>query len=119
MNQPIRPHTNATALKTGKRWPADIYPTHGAVWNGRVSLGNMTEHEILMISLPRDDGFFMGIVGHGCYRFGRYYKKSHYVAERLTIPLGDAENLADFMNELLGVRAEEQGTYDDRYCKDD
>ncbi len=120
MNPPIRPFSNAIAKETGCRWPVTWISSSRGYFNGRVSLGNMTELEVFICFLPGEDGMFFGVSGHGCYRFNTTsYKNWDYIGTKLMLCQSDAKNMADFMNHLTHVKAQDQGRYDDRYCQDE
>lgn len=120
MNAPIRPFTNYVAGECGRRWPTAWFASFRGYWHGDLALGNMSQYEVFLALLPGGEEFLFGLVGYGCYKFStNQYKKAHYVESKLDITQSDAENLSDFMNELFHIKAKEQGTYDDCYCKDD
>lgn len=72
-----------------------VFPVLG---NGvhNIALGNMTQYPIAVM---RTEGgrLFIGVEGKGCYSFATPVDPG-YVEEKLNVRLGDAENVADFVN---------------------
>jgi hypothetical protein len=84
----------------------------------QLALGNGTQYNILVY---RTGGkLHLGVEGKGCYGFGLSVDAS-YVAEkfRLEQTMGDAANLADFINDQIAESARpRQGHYDAQNCED-
>jgi hypothetical protein len=110
MNEPIRPN------KAGK-FPFLLFnASEGEHIISQVALGNMTQYRILTAKLKR--GVFIAIEGVGAYEFQGFAHKG-YVQDKLNIKhAGDAENIADFINDQMGTGTyERQGEYMAHLCR--
>ena len=78
-----------------------------------VALGNGTQWDVLVFQDLDNDQVVIGIFMHGCYAFRRWVHAS-YVAKKLGVGMGDAGNMADFINCQLGMfdESKTQGRYD-------
>lgn len=92
-------------------------PRPGAVMAsyGRVNLGNGTLYHMAFVTLGR--GTLVAIEGRGAFVFSRFVSAS-YAAEKLGLGAHDAGNVADLINQRLGLDTPgpRQGTYKARYC---
>lgn len=105
--------------EVGKRWPK----LEGNCHVIDLSLGNGTRFDVTLMN----DGqrFYVGIVSNGCYifNFGILHSGSAgYIAGKLNIGEGDANNLLDFLVAQLAPcwsKGEEYGNYTMSYCSND
>lgn len=74
-----------------------------------LALGNVTQFRIGL--MHTDDGIFLGIFEKGSYHFSQYCHGS-YAAEKLNILVPDGNNIADFINDQLGLNVARQGRYE-------
>lgn len=83
---------------------------------GLVSLGNGTCYTMAFVALP-GAGTLVAIERRGAAVFSKFVSTA-YAAEKLGLQKADAGNVADLINQRLGVYvpAEKQGTYQPRYC---
>lgn len=91
--------------------------SHFAPFYGAVALGNSTQYRMGVLKTVK--GLFIGIEGRGAYEFQSFAHKS-YVQQKLNLEFeGDAANVADLVNYLLGIHDEKtlpQGRYDEKLC---
>ncbi len=85
--------------------PKDIRPNKNGIFpklepglHG-VAIGNGSRFDIGIIH--SDGDIFVAIERHGAYRFGHHVHPS-YVWQKLNVIEGDAENIADLINDQLG-----------------
>lgn len=107
-----------TPCKTGKRW----YIVKNAIDNPIIlslNLGNGTAFRVIFFRFIQQYRLFVGIEGKGCFLFreSKNYVSPKYVAEKLNLEEGDADNLADWLNAQLNVNAKEFGYYNDIFMQ--
>ena len=75
-----------------------------------VALANGSRFDIGIIHC--DDGVFIAVERHGAYRFTNHAVPS-YVGSKLDLMEGDAENMADLINDQIGaaISGERYGEY--------
>ena len=79
-----------------------------------VALGNGSQFR-LAVFWPESGGLFCGVIGKGCYLF-MHSPFPGYVAEKMGILEGDAENLADFIACQFGEAPQPFGHYNPHLC---
>ena len=88
MGLPIRPTVDGD-------WP-DL----GKLYYGKVALGNVSMFTMMIYRPSHYPSLFIAIEGKGAYSFGAPVAPG-YVQEKLSIPLGDAKNVADLITSQL------------------
>ena len=108
----VRPYTK------GKRW--DIIKNaidHPVILD--LSLGNGTGYRVIFFRFIHEGKLFVGIERIGCFLSPEgHYVTPAYVAGKLNLQHGDADNLADWLNAQLNVDVKEFGYYCDGLCID-
>jgi hypothetical protein len=79
-----------------------------------LALGNMTQYRVLVHRGLLYE-VFIAIEGKGAYPFG-HRVHADYATQKLNLLPGDGANMADFINDQLGVDAERQGHYYENLC---
>lgn len=101
-----------------------IRPNKQGIWPRLMSgiyslaLGNGTQFEAMLLT---ENGVALGLYGRGCYGFC-IQADAGYVASKLGLThyIGDAANIADFINDQLFEpgSVKRQGRYFDKLCED-
>lgn len=93
------------------RFPKVTLPFYGPV-----ALGNGTQWTFSVV--PGGNGIVVSIEGRGSYSFGHFVHWT-YASEKLGLMQGDAENVADFVNDQLGVEEDvRMGAYTPQLTSD-
>lgn len=110
MSQPIRPNSQG--------FFPDVFQTARAHFSGEVALGNGTQYRIRMFW--HMEWLVVAVLEKGAYEFDGYVHPN-YLMEKLNLRyMGDAENLADFINDQFQNKDPKRrnGSYDIRFCSD-
>lgn len=104
---PVRPKKTK-----GQRWSGISLPFYG-----EIALGNGTQWAF-HIAAVNNGPLLVTIMGKGGYGFGSFAHPD-YVGEKLGLPLqfNDRMNVADLINELLKIEAQEFGQYYEDLCE--
>ncbi len=79
-----------------------------------VALGNWSQFRLAVYD-NQGLGIFCGVIGRGCYLF-THSPTPEYVAEKMAVYSGDAQNLADFIACQFGEAPEPFGHYNPHLC---
>lgn len=100
--------------KTGKRWE-QLRPFNITTISN-LNVGNGIYYKIIYFKTTEGQ-FFLGINRIGCFLFEEdEIIHPDYVAQKLKLEIGCANNITDWLNIQLGLEVPEYGRYWDQFC---